>query len=85
MFKPEFNYTHNIVRNLMDIEGAKTVGIAAEMQKIKELVLTHRELQELADLSHTTAHKELLTLVQSGLLNKKGKARGTYYIRVDDF
>ena len=96
-----------------------TVGIAAEMQKIKELVLTHsrdralrdkigqialserqlailtyvekhgritnRELQELVELSHTTAHKELLTLVQSGLLNKKGKARGTYYIRVDDF
>lgn len=96
-----------------------TAGIAAEMQKIKELVLTHsrdralrdkigqvalserqlailayiekhgritnRELQQLADLSHVTAHKELLTLVQSGLLNKKGKARGTYYVLVDDF
>ena len=96
-----------------------TAGIAAEMQKIKELVLTHsrdralrdkigqvalserqiailayiekhgritnRELQQLADLSHATAHKELLTLVQSGLLNKKGKARGTYYVLVDDF
>lgn len=223
MFKPEFSYTHNIVRNLMDVEGAKevienspilpiwqsrlqkdalirqahhttriegtqltieqvrdliddkpvvaralanlilyhsgydikklfsleehydmnpadyyealqsvrttgilttwleyfTVGIAAEMQKIKELVLTHsrdralrdkigqialserqvtiltyvekhgritnRDLQQLADLSHTTAHKELLTLVQNGLLNKKGEGRGTYYIRVDDF
>ncbi|RKU29237.1 hypothetical protein C6497_06620 [Candidatus Poribacteria bacterium] len=96
-----------------------TVGIAAEMQKIKELVLTHsrdralrdkigqialserqltiltyvekhgritnRELQQLADLSHTSAHKELLTLVQNGLLNKKGEGRGTYYVRVDDF
>ncbi len=96
-----------------------TAGIATEMQKIKELVLTHsrdralrdkigqvalserqlailayvekhgqitnRELQQLADLSHATAHKELLTLVQSGLLNKKGKARGTYYVLVDDF
>lgn len=96
-----------------------TAGIATEMQKIKELVLTHsrdralrdkigqvalterqlkilayveehgritnRELQQIANLSHETAHKELLTLIQSGLLNKKGKARGTYYVLVDDF
>ena len=96
-----------------------TAGIAAEMQKIKELVLTHsrdralrdkigqvalserqltilayvekngritnRELQQLANLSHASAHKELLTLVESGVLVKKGKARGTHYVLVDDF
>ena len=96
-----------------------TAGIAAEMQKIKELVLTHsrdralrdkigqvalserqlailayiekngritnRELQQLANLSHASAYKELLTLVESGVLVKKGKARGTHYILVDDF
>lgn len=96
-----------------------TAGIASEMQKIKELVLTHsrdrvlrdkigqvaiterqlkilayveehgritnRELQQLANLSHATAHNELLILIQSGLLNQKGKVRGTYYVLVDDF
>ena len=96
-----------------------TTGIATEMQKVKQLVLTHsrdkalrdkigqvalterqlkilayveehgritnRELQKLAELSHSTAHKELLTFIQSGLLIKKGKGRGTYYILVDDF
>ena len=96
-----------------------TAGIAAEMQKIKELVLTHsrdralrdkigqvalserqltilayvekngritnRELQQLANLSHASAYKELLTLVESGVLVKKGKARGTHYVLVDDF
>ncbi len=96
-----------------------TAGIAAEMQKIKELVLTHsrdralrdkigqialserqlailayvekhgqitnRELQQLTNLSHASAYKELLTLVESGVLVKKGKARGTHYVLVDDF
>ncbi len=47
--------------------------------------LTNRELQQLADLSHATAHKELLTLVESGVLVKKGKARGTHYALVNDF
>ena len=91
-----------------------TIGIATELQKIKESVLMHsrdktvqvaltkrqfkiltyiqeygritnQEVQQIANLSHATAHKELLTLIQSGLLNEKGKARGTYYVLVDDF
>lgn len=96
-----------------------TVGIAAEMQKIKELVLTHsrdralrdkigqivlserqlkilayveehgritnRELRNLVQLSNASAYHELTTLVQSGLLRKCGKARGTYYALVNDF
>ncbi|MDE0088079.1 MAG: winged helix-turn-helix transcriptional regulator, partial [Candidatus Poribacteria bacterium] len=96
-----------------------TAGIAVEMQRVKELVLTHsrdralrdkigqvalserqlailayveknsqitnRELQQLANLSHAAAHKELVTLVESGVLVKKGKARGTHYVLVDDF
>ena len=47
--------------------------------------ITNRELQQLANLSHASAHKELLTLVESGILVKKGKARGTHYVLVDDF
>ena len=96
-----------------------TAGIAEEMQKIKQLVLTHsrdralrdkigqvalskrqlgilsyvkkhgqitnRELQALVNLSHASAHKELVTLVESGVLRKKGKGRGTHYLLVDDF
>ena len=96
-----------------------TTGIAEEMQKVKEMVLTHsrdralrnrigqvelterqlvilsyvekhgqitnRELQQQANLSHSSAHKELLALVESGLLIRKGKARGTHYVLVDDF
>ncbi len=96
-----------------------TAGIATEMQKIKELVLTHsrdrairdkigqvtlserqltilayvenhgritnRELQAIANLSHASAHKELMILVESGVLVKKGKARGTHYVLVNDF
>ncbi len=94
-------------------------GIAEEMQKIKELVLTHsrdralrdkigqvelsprqleilsyvekhgritnRELQVLINLSHASAHKELIILVESGVLKKEGKGRGTHYLLVDDF
>lgn len=96
-----------------------TAGIAAEMQKIKELVLTHsrdralrdkigqialserqlailtyvekhgritnRELRKLAQLSNASAYHELTVLVESGILKKSGKARGTYYALVNDF
>ena len=96
-----------------------TAGIAEEMQKIKILVLSHsrdralrdkigqielserqleilsyveenrqitnRELQELAQLSNVSAHKELMTLVGSGVLKKEGKGRATHYVLIDDF
>ncbi len=96
-----------------------TAGIAAEMQKIKELVLTHsrdralrdkigqialserqlailayvekhgritnREVRKLTQLSNASAYHELTLLVESGILKKSGKARGTYYVLVNDF
>ena len=96
-----------------------TTGIATEMQKVKQLVLTHsrdkalrdkigqvdlterqlkilvyveehgrianRELRNLVQLSNASAYHELTTLVESGLLKKCGKARGTYYTLVNDF
>lgn len=47
--------------------------------------ITNRELQRLAHLSHASSHKELMILVESGVLKKKGKGRGTHYVLVDDF
>ena len=47
--------------------------------------ITNRELQELAQLSNVSAHKELMTLVGSGVLKKEGKGRATHYVLIDDF
>ncbi len=47
--------------------------------------ITNRELQALSHLSHTSAYKELMILVKSGVLKKEGKGRGTHYLLVDDF
>lgn len=47
--------------------------------------ITNREAQRLANLSHASSHKELKTLVENGVLRKKGKGRGTHYLLVDDF
>jgi len=47
--------------------------------------ITNQELRALTHLSHTSAYKELTTLVDRGVLKKVGKGRGTRYVLVDDF
>ena len=84
----ELVLTHSRDRALRDKIGQvelseRQLAILAYIEKHGRI--TNRELQQLADFSHATAHKELLALVESGMLIKKGKARGTHYLLVDDY
>ena len=47
--------------------------------------ITNRKVQEITHISNASAYKELTVLVESGILKKIGKARGTHYVLVDDF
>ena len=47
--------------------------------------ITNRELQGLVQLSNVSAYKELMTLVEIGVLKKEGRGRATHYVLVDDF
>lgn len=63
---------------------AEPNGREEEIDEIVVLVGTHKELSisqimELANLSRTTAHRRLVSLVASGRLTFKGKARATRY------
>ncbi len=44
--------------------------------------ITNRELQYLAQISNVSAYHELLGLVESGVLKRRGSGRGTYYMFV---
>ncbi len=47
--------------------------------------ITNGALQKFARISHSVAYDELMVLVKKGVLRKRGKGRGTHYIRADDF
>jgi len=46
--------------------------------------ITNRELQEMLHVSHETAHKEFVKLLDLEILSQKGAGRGAYYELVDD-
>ena len=42
--------------------------------------ITNREYTELTGVSYNTAHRDLSDLCRRGLIEQRGRGRGTYYV-----
>ncbi len=95
MFKPKFNYTNKIVKNLVDIASAREVvlnsylipkwevslrKVMAKRNLQKNGKITAGDVAKMYKITRQAALKELNKLVNLEVIRLQGRGRGAFYV-----